>query len=477
MKKYYKKIIIGIIAVLSAITLFVGFKIVINKNFIKNYPDTFNQEYRLLLMSIFNIYEPYVADYNYGNYYYKEDRYAEAVEKYKKALTRNVPKGKLCDIEINLSLSLMQLALRSETEDAIEYLNEAKTHLKQCINLDLDDIIEKEQEELEKANEEKKDEQSQNTNKESGVDGMNNNNQLGGDSEKELKSDESEGEGSDSNKEGKGAEGDSKNGKTSGGDAGQNGKGNNPSGNKGGQGAEGEGNGESGSDGQGDGQGDGGGGNNNNNTNSKNNGSGASGQGNVDGSGSGNSTGGEGGNAKSNGSNGTAEGGASGQGTNDKANSGSGSGSNNGSVGSYSGKSTEQKQKDAVIMENEVNDEINSLLKQLNSQKAAEDKLNDTKFDEKLDQIREANQQSMNLKEISFEEMMQAQVNQAVSIAKNQSGPSEETKRQMEQAQKNAAASGSSFPTINLNPGSTGVTEKPVRETPVSKPKYGLSNW
>ena len=476
MKKYYKKIIIGIITLLSAITLFVGFKIVINKNFIKNYPDTFNQEYRLLLMSIFNIYEPYVADYNYGNYYYKEERYAEAVEKYKKALNRNVPRGKICDIEINLSLSLMQLALRSETEDAIEYLNEAKTHLKQCINLDLDDIIEKEQEELEKANEENKNEQGLNTDKESGVDGKNKENQIDGDSENDLKGEESKGEGSDSNKEGQGGDGKEENGETPGGEAGKDGKGSNPSGNKGGQGAEGDGNGESGSDGKGDGQGDGGGGNNNNNTGSKNNGSGSSGQGNVDGSGNGNSTGGEGGNAKSNGSNGTAEGGASGQGTNDKANSGNGSGSNNGSVGSYSGKSTEQKQKDAVIMENEVNDEINSLLKQLNSQKAAEDKLNDIKFDEKLDQIREANQQSMNLKEISFEEMMQAQVNKA----KSYSQPSKDGKLGPDvpdSIKKNGSASGSSFPTINLNPGSTGVTEKPVRETPVSKPKYGTSNW
>ena len=67
MKKNLKKILIGIIGILLFISLFVGFKIFVNKRFISKYPSTFNQEYRLLLLSIFNIYEPYVADYNYGN--------------------------------------------------------------------------------------------------------------------------------------------------------------------------------------------------------------------------------------------------------------------------------------------------------------------------------------------------------------------------------------------------------------------------
>ena len=77
--------------------------------FKKDYPDT-KQEYRLMLLSMFNFYEPYIAPYNYGNYYYKQGRYEDAIGKYLEALDHDIPKTRLCDVEINLGLSYMSLA-------------------------------------------------------------------------------------------------------------------------------------------------------------------------------------------------------------------------------------------------------------------------------------------------------------------------------------------------------------------------------
>ena len=85
MKKYINKILLICILLCTVIASLLGIRIAINKNFIKNYPDA-SQEYKLVLLSMFNYYEPYIALYNYGNYYYKQGRYEEAYEKYKEAL-------------------------------------------------------------------------------------------------------------------------------------------------------------------------------------------------------------------------------------------------------------------------------------------------------------------------------------------------------------------------------------------------------
>ena len=64
--KYIKKTILILIIVCSVILAKVVSKIVINNRFIANYPEA-DQEYRLVLLSIFNLYEPYIVHYNYGN--------------------------------------------------------------------------------------------------------------------------------------------------------------------------------------------------------------------------------------------------------------------------------------------------------------------------------------------------------------------------------------------------------------------------
>ena len=143
MIKIIKRIMIGIICLCLLIVLIIGIKMYVNKKFIKEYPNT-KQEYRLIFLSIFNFYEPYVADYNYGNYLYKDGRYEEAEEKYLKALRSDAPRSKICDIEVNLGLTYIELSKNVEINNEIEYLKKAKNHFNRCANMDLDDLIKEE---------------------------------------------------------------------------------------------------------------------------------------------------------------------------------------------------------------------------------------------------------------------------------------------------------------------------------------------
>lgn len=131
--KKITKIIIIILIVLIIPIIKISTKILINQRFIKNYPDA-DQEYRLRLISFINLYEPYIAPYNYGNYLYMKGDYQKAYAKYLEALTHNIPKKRYCSVKINTSLSLYSLA-KEEKDDtkAIKLLEEAKKHLYQCI--------------------------------------------------------------------------------------------------------------------------------------------------------------------------------------------------------------------------------------------------------------------------------------------------------------------------------------------------------
>ena len=65
----YKKIILITVTIIIVIILNLESKIVVNNSFIENYPSA-DQSWKLLYLSFLNYYEPYIAPYNYGNYYY-----------------------------------------------------------------------------------------------------------------------------------------------------------------------------------------------------------------------------------------------------------------------------------------------------------------------------------------------------------------------------------------------------------------------
>ena len=68
-----------------------------------------------------DIFQKYVASYNYGNVLYKNEKYDEAIEAYQEALDNNIPKHKECSIRVNLALSICNtVILQEENEDSIK---------------------------------------------------------------------------------------------------------------------------------------------------------------------------------------------------------------------------------------------------------------------------------------------------------------------------------------------------------------------
>ena len=147
-KNNLKKILLVLIIICSLSLIKVTSKIIVNKRFIANYPEK-DQEHRLVLMSVLNFYQPYIVHYNYGNYYYQKEMYEDAYNKYSKALSYKIPKSRLCDVKINISLTLIkqaELIKEDNKAEALEMLGEAKMHLKDCIELDLSEENDDEEE-------------------------------------------------------------------------------------------------------------------------------------------------------------------------------------------------------------------------------------------------------------------------------------------------------------------------------------------
>ena len=77
MKKIMKKSFFSILIIIGIVLIKIMGKIILNNIFIANYPNN-NHEYEVLLTSFINVYEPFIAPYNYGNYYYQNGEYDKA---------------------------------------------------------------------------------------------------------------------------------------------------------------------------------------------------------------------------------------------------------------------------------------------------------------------------------------------------------------------------------------------------------------
>ena len=82
----------------------------------------------IYLLHILNINEPYIVYYNEGNINYNNKEYSKAINNYKKALSKNPPKNKICDIKYNLILSIIKSNSKTKninnyfpTDECIKY--------------------------------------------------------------------------------------------------------------------------------------------------------------------------------------------------------------------------------------------------------------------------------------------------------------------------------------------------------------------
>lgn len=125
MKKVLKIMLVLLSIVLTKLVIF----FVINEIVIVNYNNNVYNSILLKPLHLFNFNQAYVVYYNEGNLLYKKGKYNAAIIKYQKALNNNPSKEKICDIRINLSLSMIKKIDSSNYEKAYKQLEEAKNNL------------------------------------------------------------------------------------------------------------------------------------------------------------------------------------------------------------------------------------------------------------------------------------------------------------------------------------------------------------
>lgn len=122
-----KKILIGIYIGMLLICGKLAFNYIYNAIAIYRYHQ-YDYTVNVKPLLIFNWSEPYIAHYNQGNIYYKNDCFEDAVASYEKALDVSPPEEKECAIRINLALAM--LGTMDEDYSAPEYVDTSLEILK-----------------------------------------------------------------------------------------------------------------------------------------------------------------------------------------------------------------------------------------------------------------------------------------------------------------------------------------------------------
>lgn len=125
MKKVLKVLFILVSVLLTKLVLSFS----INEIIIWNYNNNIYNSTIVKSLYFLNFNQPYIAYYNEGNILYKKENYNEAINKYTKALSKNPPQNKVCDIRINLSLAMIKNINSKEYEEVYNKLEEAKNNL------------------------------------------------------------------------------------------------------------------------------------------------------------------------------------------------------------------------------------------------------------------------------------------------------------------------------------------------------------
>ena len=124
-----KKIGKILLVVLLIILLKLLFTFTINQIVIQDY---YNQKMDKELIHILkktNINEPYIVYYNEGNIYFQEKNYKKALQSYEKAIEKNPPIKRKCDIRINMSITLLENIKTTKKDELLKKLQEARENL------------------------------------------------------------------------------------------------------------------------------------------------------------------------------------------------------------------------------------------------------------------------------------------------------------------------------------------------------------
>ena len=121
-------------AIITTIILFLLllkflFTFIINEVVIVSYNQGVYQEDLISLLEKANWQQPYIVYYNRGNIYHKKKQYNDAIDDYEKALKKNPPIEKKCDIRINMTISMIERINTNKKSEYIKALEEAKENL------------------------------------------------------------------------------------------------------------------------------------------------------------------------------------------------------------------------------------------------------------------------------------------------------------------------------------------------------------
>ena len=131
-KLLFSAFIICILISLKLLCNIITNNILINKYNMGEYSEGLSKSLFFL-----NIQQGYIANYNYGNVLYNNEKYEEAIEQYKDALNKNVPKKKECDIRVNYALAICKTVEVDENDE--NSINEAIKKYETAIDALLED--------------------------------------------------------------------------------------------------------------------------------------------------------------------------------------------------------------------------------------------------------------------------------------------------------------------------------------------------
>lgn len=125
-----KKILISIYIVMLLLCGKLAFNYIYNGIVIYRYHQ-YDYSVNVKPLLVFNWSEPYVAHYNQGNIYYKNNRFEDAISSYERALELYPPEEKECAIRINLALAMLgtmdeDYSAPEHVDTSLEILREAR---------------------------------------------------------------------------------------------------------------------------------------------------------------------------------------------------------------------------------------------------------------------------------------------------------------------------------------------------------------
>ena len=117
----------------------------LNEFIIYNYNKGIYNDYLIKFLYVLNFNQSYVVYYNNGNIMYKKEKYDDALYYYQKAISKNPPNDKICDIRVNMSLTIIKNIKSNDLDYIYSQLEDARSnlYLNNCVSKDSDKVTSK----------------------------------------------------------------------------------------------------------------------------------------------------------------------------------------------------------------------------------------------------------------------------------------------------------------------------------------------